>query len=262
MSVKMRFRSLVSRFRRWLLGRHPYNTIFNYNWVNVRPMIRTFRDLEDIFQGRVADLGAGASPYYDLIAPTARSYIAVDYFSALPRQEVRDIKRVGGVMEHIPLATGLIDTVFCSQALYQVRCPMDALYEIARILRPGGYAVISVPHISPLHSEPYDLYRFTPGGLRWLVEAAGLRIHSMHIQGQLFASFALCFAMNLVLSPVAPGQSMRLLPRRQLLFAPLIALVNGIAWLLDAILPFNRTPVNFVLVAVKDKDKENEECVE
>lgn len=251
MSAVKLLHSLQSRLRRLLLGRHPYNTIFNYNWGNVRPMIRVFRDLQDIFQGRVADLGAGASPYYHLIAPPAKSYIAIDYPSALPRQEVRKIERVAGVMEALPLATESIDTVFCTQALYQVQCPADVLCEIARILGPGACAIISVPHISPLHSEPYDLYRFTPNGLRHLASAAGLQTRSVHIQGQLFASFALCSAMNLVLSPIVPGQPMRLLPRRQLLFAPLIALVNGIAYLLDAILPFNRTPVNFIIVVSK-----------
>jgi len=244
-------RYLGHRFRGWLLGYHPYNTVFNYNWVNVRPMIRTFRNLKGLFRGRVADLGAGASPYYDLIASEAEVYIAVDYPSAFLQEEKRSIERVVGLMEQIPIANQSIDTVFCTQALYQVKDPTRALQEIARILRTGGYAIISVPHISPLHSEPYDLYRFTPDGLRWLAHDAGLQTQSVHIQGQLFASFALCLAMNLVLSHFATGQSMQLLQRRQLLLAPLIALINVTAWLLDSLLPFNRTPSNFILVAVK-----------
>ena len=251
MSARRLLRSLESRLRRLLLGRHPYNTIFNYNWVNVRPMIRTFRELQDVFQGQVVDLGAGASPYYDLIAPMAKSYIAIDREFSFPEQEVRGIKRVAATMESLPLTTESIDTVLCTQAIYQMLYPIDALREVARILRPGGYAVFSVPHISPIHSEPNDLYRFTPDGFRKLAEAAGLHFRSVHVQGQLFSSFALCFAMSLVLSPVVPGQSMQLLPRRQLLFAPLIALVNGISYLLDAVLPFNRTPVNFIIVMTK-----------
>ena len=216
-------------------------------------MVRTFWDLREIFRGRVADIGAGKSPYYDLIAPNTSLYIAIDYPSSLPQQETRNIKRVAGVIEAIPLATQSIDAVFCSQVLSQVQYPIDALHEIVRILRPGGYAIISVPHVSPIHSEPYDLYRFTPDGLSKLAEATGLRTCSVYIQGQLFASFALCFAMNLVLKPIVHEHPMRLLPQRQLLFAPLIAIVNGMAYLLDKILPFNRTPVNFILVSVKEQ---------
>jgi len=245
-------RYLYNIFRRWILGRHPYNTIFNYNWVNVYPMIRTFRKLSNLFHGRIADLGSGNSPYYDLIAPTAKTYLAIDYLSALSKKEVRNIKRIAGVLQALPIANGSVDTVFCSQVLCQVLQPLDALQEIARILCPGGYAIISVPHVSPLHSEPYDLYRFTPNGLSQLVNIVGLRTCEIYIQGGLFASFALCFAMNLVLSPVIAGQSMKLLPNRQIIFAPLIALVNSIAYVLDKILPFSRTPVNFILVALKE----------
>jgi len=250
-SLRMRLRSLGSRFKQRLLGCHPYNTIFNYNWVNVRPMVRTFRALGHLFQGRVVDLGAGASPYYDLIAPMAKLYIAIDYPSAMPGKDRRKIERAAGILEAVPLATESVDTVFCTQVLCQVPHPEAALREIARIMRPGGYAIISVPHVSPLHSEPYDLYRFTPDGLSRLANAAGLQTHSIHTQGRLFAAFALCLAMNLVLSPLVPGQPMRLLPRRQLLFAPLIALVNGIAYLLDTLLPFSRIPVNFIAIVTK-----------
>jgi len=214
-------------------------------------MIRTFRELSDIFQGRLVDLGAGTSPYYDVIYESVREYIAIDYLSALPLSEARPIRRVAGAAEAIPLATSSIDVVFCSQVLCQVHRPKKALCEIERVLRPGGYAIISVPHVSPLHSEPYDLYRFTPDGLDWLISQAGLHTLSVRVQGQLFSSFALSLAMNLVLGRSKSGQPMKLLPWRQILFAPLIASVNGIAYLLDAILPFNRTPVNFVTVVVK-----------
>ena len=246
-------RALLSRFSQWLLGHHPYNTIFNFNWVNVYPLIRILRELESTLslQGRFVDLGAGASPYYDLIAKNASSYIAVDYLSALPRKDARPIQRVSGTAEATPFADESIDVVFCSQVLSQVQHPENAFCEIRRILRSRGYAIISVPHISPLHSEPYDLYRFTPDGLNALACAAGLQPRSMHIQGQLFASFALCLAMNLILSPISERRPMRVLPKRQLLFAPLIAFVNVGAYLLDKILPFNRTPINFVFVAVK-----------
>lgn len=214
-------------------------------------MLRTFSELSDIYQGRLVDLGAGVSPYYDLISQSVRDYIAIDYLSALPLSEERPIRRVAGSAEAIPLATSSVDVVFCSQVLYQVHRPKNALCEIERVLRPGGHAIISVPHVSSLHLEPHDLYRFTPDGLDWLVSHAGLQTLSVHVQGQLFASFALSLAMNLVLSRSRSGRPMKLLPWRQILFAPLIASVNGIAYLLDAILPFNRTPVNFITVAVK-----------
>lgn len=246
---------MMPRFSNLLLGIHPYNTVFNYNWVNIRPMIKTFQSLKEHFGGRLIDLGAGGSPYYNEIAQRNGLYIAVDFLSALPPKESRNILRVAGDTLSVPILSESVDAVFCSQVLSQVAEPERALREIARILRPGGSAVISVPSISPIHSEPRDYFRFTPDGLEFLLKKVGLGTKSIHIQGQLFSSFALCFAMNLVLSRIKPGEKMRLQPAYQILFAPLIAIVNLLAKLLDWIFPFNRTPVNFILVALKTREE-------
>jgi SAM-dependent methyltransferase len=242
---------LESRFRSWLLGRHPYNTVFSFNWVNVRPMVRTLRELAPLFRGRVADLGAGSSPYHDLLGGAASQYVALDYPASLTRPDDRAMMRVGADVQAIPLVSGCVDAVLCSQVLSQVERPDVALVEMARILKSGGHAVVSAPHISALHSEPHDLYRFTPDGLRRLLACANLRVLSVHAQGGLFASFALCLAMNLILSPPVEGQPMNVSKRRQLMFAPIIALVNAMAAVLDRVLAFGRTPVNLIMVARK-----------
>ena len=248
-------RGRLDWLERWLhlrlLGRHPYNTILNYNWVNVRPMVRTLRALAPLMHGRVVDVGAGRSPYYDVFSAGARSYIAVDYPASLPADEARPIARVAGVVEALPLRDGSADALLSTQVLYQTIDPSRGLREVCRVLRPGGHAILSAPHSSPVHSEPYDLYRFTPQGLRRLGEEAGLEVVRLETQGQLFSGFALALAMNLVLTPVSPGRPMEVRPRRQLLFAPLIGLVNALAYLLDRALPFNRSPVNLIVVLRK-----------
>jgi SAM-dependent methyltransferase len=248
-------RDRLDWLERWLhlrlLGRHPYNTVLNYNWVNVRPMLRTLRALAPLVRGRVVDVGAGRSPYYDLFAAGARPYVAVDWPASLPAREDRPIARVGGVIEALPLRDGSADALVSTQVLYQTVDPRLGLREVARVLRPGGHAILSAPHSSPLHSEPYDLYRFTPEGLRRLGEEAGFEVLRLEAQGQLFSGFALALAMNLVLTPVAAGRPMEVRPRRQLLFAPLIGAVNLLAYLLDRALPFNRSPVNLIVLLRK-----------
>jgi len=98
------FRCYVSRFRCWLSESHTYNTDFNYNWVNVRPIIETLRKLEGLLWGLVVNLGARRSPYYDLVSPGSQSYIALE-FSRTPKRKSRDIDRAGGVAEAIPFLT-------------------------------------------------------------------------------------------------------------------------------------------------------------
>jgi len=248
-------RDRLGWLERWLhlrlLGRHPYNTVLNYNWVNVRPMVRTLRALTPLVRGRVVDVGAGRSPYYDVFSAGVRSYIAVDRLSSLPSEEERPIARVAGVIEALPLRDGSADALLSTQVLYQTIDPRLGLREVCRVLRSGGHAILSAPHSSPVHSEPYDLYRFTPQGLRRLGEEAGLEVVRLETQGQLFSGFALALAMNLVLTPVSPGRPMEVRARRQLLFAPLIGLVNVLAYLLDRVLPFNRSPVNLIVVLRK-----------
>lgn len=234
-----------------IVGEHPRNTIFNYNWASVRPMVRSFEAIAPLCRGTLLDIGAGRSPYHPILAPHCKRYIAVDYPSSFCFPEKRGIERVIGSAEDIPLADNSVDTVFCVQVLSQVPHPEKAMSEIRRVLKPGGIAIVCVPHVSLIQVEPYDLYRYTPDGLRFLTETVGLDCHSETRVGELFQSFAQYFAMSLVLSRLEPDRPMRLRPSRQLLFAPLIAVTNALAWLADAVLPFNRMPLNLVLVASK-----------
>lgn len=68
------------------------------------------------------------------------------------------------------------DVVLCEQVLEHVKDPHRAVRNIHALLRPGGYAIISVPFMVKIHNEPGDYWRFTAAGLRVLVESAGLRV--------------------------------------------------------------------------------------
>jgi SAM-dependent methyltransferase len=54
--------------------------------------------------------------------------------------------------------------------------PAQVVREIARVLRPNGYVILTTPLYYPIHEEPYDFFRFTPFGLRHLFETAGLEV--------------------------------------------------------------------------------------
>ena len=59
--------------------------------------------------------------------------------------------------------------------------------EMARVVRPGGKVLITVPFIQPLHELPSDYFRFTPSSLRAFAEEAGLEVLSIAARGN-FAS--------------------------------------------------------------------------
>lgn len=78
------------------------------------------------------------------------------------------------------------DTAVCHQVLEHVSRPAAAISELFRTLKPGGTLVISVPHLSRQHELPHDYFRFTPQGLRVLLEDAGFELVSLkHFGGLL-----------------------------------------------------------------------------
>ena len=70
-----------------------------------------------------------------------------------------------------------------SQVLEHVQNAEHAMAEIARVLRPGGRALITVPFLYPTHEMPYDFWRYTHLGLRSLVERHGMHADSLEAQG-------------------------------------------------------------------------------
>ena len=67
------------------------------------------------------------------------------------------------------LPSDSVGTLLSLDTLEHVEFPRRALEEAHRLLRPGGIAVISSVMNFPIHSEPFDYWRFTPQGFRSLL---------------------------------------------------------------------------------------------
>jgi SAM-dependent methyltransferase len=248
--LRATLRRIESGLRERVLGRHPENTVMNYNWVNVMPLVRQLARFRDEFGGTVADLGAGACPYRPVLAGPRTKWIAIDLYDTPSAASDGFERRVGDVTA-VPLPDTSVDAVLSAQVLSQVPNPAEAVEEMFRILRGGGLALVSVPFVGPIHCEPADLYRFTPDGICSLLRAGGFVVESVIPQGLLFSAIALQIEMCLVLSQPSETAQMRLLPRRQLLLAPAFAGLNLCATLLDRAFPFARSPSNVLVAARK-----------
>jgi len=62
------------------------------------------------------------------------------------------------------------------QVLEHVRKPGLVVAEVASVLTPGGYLILTAPHIWGLHEEPDDYYRFTKYGLQYFCQTRGLEV--------------------------------------------------------------------------------------
>jgi SAM-dependent methyltransferase len=72
--------------------------------------------------------------------------------------------------ESLPIADGTVDLAISIAVLEHVRDPKKVMSEITRVLKPGGFAFISVPFIQGFHASPHDYTRFTLPGLELLCE--------------------------------------------------------------------------------------------
>ncbi len=64
----------------------------------------------------------------------------------------------------IPLRDDSVDTVIALELLEHVTDPGAVLRELARVLKPGGTVIVSVPSAVPRHDD-HDYWRFTAEGL-------------------------------------------------------------------------------------------------
>ena len=122
--------------------------------------------------GTLADVGAGAQPFRDLV-PSGVRYLAVDIEESEARFGYRtsDTRYFTGSV--LPLADGEADTVLCTETLEHVREPLAFLSELRRVLAPSGRLILTVPFAARWHFVPQDYWRFTPSGLAHLLARAG-----------------------------------------------------------------------------------------
>jgi SAM-dependent methyltransferase len=83
---------------------------------------------------------------------------------------------VVGDARFLPFVDGSFDGIICNEVLEHVFEKEKVLDEIRRVLRPGGWIILTAPMSWGLHYEPYDFWRFTPYSLRRLLEDRGFQV--------------------------------------------------------------------------------------
>ncbi|MCP9860388.1 MULTISPECIES: methyltransferase domain-containing protein [unclassified Cyanobium] len=156
----------------------------NYETLAIRTWIlQAVSQAKQQFHGKLLDVGAGSSPYEELIMETGRisQYIKLDFAkSEYHKGHSLDLTWDG---KTIPLQPQSIDTVLMTEVLEHVHRPGDLLREVRRVLKPGGVLFLTVPFIWPMHELPYDYHRFTPVALKAYLEEADFNVQNIQILG-------------------------------------------------------------------------------
>lgn len=137
--------------------------------------------LEKYVRGNLLDAGAGRLSYRFLLERHCSSYRSVDIdVRGGPVDAIGDIRR-------LPVKDETFDSVFCTQVLEHVEEPQAAMAEMFRVLKKGGSAIFTVPHLGYLHNEPHDYYRYTKHGLRYMMEKSGFAVEQIIPAGGLIS---------------------------------------------------------------------------
>lgn len=121
----------------------------------------------------VLDAGAGEGQYRRFFSHAR--YIGLDFCKGDPLWDYSNLDIIGNLL-CIPLMDNACDIVICTQVLEHVPEPSIVLRELHRVMRRGGHLFVSVPQWWFQHQKPYDYYRYTSFGLRYLLEQAGFEI--------------------------------------------------------------------------------------
>jgi SAM-dependent methyltransferase len=145
---------------------------------------------------RVLDAGAGSCKYRPLFSHC--QYETQD-FCKYEGGVVTYAQRIDHVCDVacIPLPSGSFDAILCTEVIEHVVDPMKVVFELARLLKPGGKLLLTSPLLSHLHMEPYHYYGgFTHFWYRHWLPEAGLEIDAITPvggPGQTCAAFGRAF---------------------------------------------------------------------
>ena len=110
----------------------------------------------------VLDVGGRIQPYRALINGQPSLYVALDL-------RLTPLVDIAGDAAQLPIRNDCFDLVFCTQMLEYAPEPRQVIAEIHRVLKPGGFLLLSAPAVHPQDSER-DAWRFLPAALRELLK--------------------------------------------------------------------------------------------
>lgn len=137
-------------------------------------IFRFIESKKDVLKGYFLDVGCGEKPYQSIILSNSKvtSYAGIDLIGGHEyKVGVKPEFFWDGIT--FPFEDAVYDSALATEVLEHCPDPSVTLAEIYRILKSDSPLLLTVPFIWPTHETPYDFYRYTPFGLRYLLTKAG-----------------------------------------------------------------------------------------
>jgi len=133
-----------------------------------------------------------------------------------------------GTITALPFRDASFDVVVCSEVLEHVWDTTTAFVELKRVTRPGGWILVTVPFVYPLHEEPYDFVRLTPYSIQRHAAAHRLEVEKLERAGNEGEAIAVLLDRWVLRSLSAtPSLPLRVLAAGIRLIANIAALLVG-----------------------------------
>jgi SAM-dependent methyltransferase len=187
--VQVAIENIREQFLRAQAGKQSAHTagmrlnpsLFQYDYLALSTLAEGIAELIRVMpapphEAVALDLGSLQSPYRALLTSKGLAVRTLDI-------DLESGADYHGTAEATGLPDESFDVVLCTQVLEHCINPWQAMTEIRRILKVGGYAIVSVPHVWFYHPHPHDHWRFTQEGLVHLCRASKLEPMTLLAQG-------------------------------------------------------------------------------
>ncbi|MEN9935357.1 MAG: hypothetical protein RLZZ387_1936 [Chloroflexota bacterium] len=217
-------------------------------YIGLVHMLPALEQARTYVSGTMLDIGCGRRQYQPIFEQKVDRYIGVDWPVSL---EHATPDTVADAL-HLPLPHSIADTVLATELMEHLPEPHLFLAEVARVLKPGGIFILSVPFLEPLHEEPRDFFRFTPYSLRILLEQHGFTVEQIWRRGG-WGSVVIGSLVSKALydwaNPADAAGVRRNLGVRVVLTLPLCALIQFVGYSLDRFVSTSKYTLGYVVVA-------------
>lgn len=242
----MNLKSLLSKYRLYI---SPLFLARYYNLASVEEVVNKYK-----FLGSVLDLGCGDLPYKYLFQ-YGTDYKGIDFKehstnNCFPYRQLPDyyFPKDYAKTFRIPFKNNQFDHAVAFQVLEHHQDPEKMFSELFRVVKRGGYVLITVPFIGGVHGEPDDYQRFTRYGLKVRAEKYG-KIIELKEQGSIFSVISSLFGELIIRFT---GKSRLHYIVGMIIFPPFL-LYSYLVFILDKIFKSDTIFINYLILIKKGK---------
>lgn len=137
---------------------------------------------KNYFKGSVLDIGGGRKRG-KFSPPLTEKWIFADIIPELQPDVICDV-------EKMQFKDNSFDTIKATELFEHVGRPESGIRECYRVLKKGGFFIVSMPFLFPIHGDPQDFQRWTKQKWEKVLQETGFGIEKIEKIGLYFTVLA------------------------------------------------------------------------